>query len=217
MVALNLQVAASVDDCIYYENAGTPLFDASNTTQNAGRFDNTSYRYYGGGVRFQNVTIPKGAVIKTAVLKVTAMNGQSGTVVNTRITGDAEDNAAAWSDITNYKNRRGTLIGGANNNYITSHQVDWNGVPAFVLDTEYTSPDISTVIQEIVNRAGWASGHALALWWDDYDRRSTLAGGDNRRSAYSYDFIPSKSAKLQITYTLPPAGGIALKLMAAGI
>ncbi len=51
--------------------------------------------------------------------------------------------------------------------------MSWDNIPAWTQDTEYQSPDISAIVQEIVNQAGWVSGNHLVLFWDDHEGRST--------------------------------------------
>jgi hypothetical protein len=43
---------------------------------------------------------------------------------------------------------------------LTSAIVAWSLSSAWVEDGVYTSPDIRTVVQEIINRSGWSSGIA---------------------------------------------------------
>lgn len=48
----------------------------------------------------------------------------------------------------------------------TSAKVNWRWTPATIpgsLETEWTSPDIKTIIQEIVNRSGWSPNNKLEL------------------------------------------------------
>ncbi|MFW9899899.1 MAG: hypothetical protein ACFFDY_01270 [Candidatus Thorarchaeota archaeon] len=46
---------------------------------------------------------------------------------------------------------------------LTTASVNWNNEGAWTLDTAYDSPDIKTIIQEIVNRGGWASGNDIQI------------------------------------------------------
>ena len=199
MPTLDLQIVASAEDCRVRWTGSAWELDAATTTQwvGVGGLPNTKV---GGGIRFQNVTIPQGATVVTAYLTFTCGGSDSSTVVNSVIIGEDTDNAAAFSDLANYQSRRGTIVGGANDNNITSASVNWNSIPAWTLDTEYSSPEIKTIIQEIVNRSGWASGNALVLFWDDHAGNSTQSS-NTRRRAYSYDGSTTKAPKLHIEYT----------------
>lgn len=58
--------------------------------------------------------------------------------------------------------------------------------------TEQRTPDIASVIQEIVNQSGWQSGNSLAV---------ILTGTDNRE-AESYDGNPDAAAVLHVEYLI---------------
>ncbi len=178
-------VGASSDDCRvrWTGSAWTILLNA--TELNVGYFS-SSYWKYGGGMRFAEVIIPQGATIDTSYCTIVCGTPGSVTTVNSRITGEDVDNAATWSTLANYQARRGTVVGGSNNDYITDAQVDWDAIPAWTDEASYNSPSIVSIIQEIVNRGGWASGNALALFWDDHDDRSTHVSTALRIGA-SYD------------------------------
>ena len=69
----------------------------------------------------------------------------------------------------------------------------WNPA-AWVSVTQYALPDIQTVVQEIVNRAGWASGNAMNIF---------VQGATSTDEIQASGF-GTFSSKLDITYT---AGG----------
>jgi GTPase SAR1 family protein len=64
-----------------------------------------------------------------------------------------------------------------------------------VTDTAYDSVDISTIIQEIVNRSGWASGQAMQFMI--FDNGSTDNAG---RLYYTYKQGIGSCPILTITY-----------------
>lgn len=151
---------------------------------------------YGSGLRFTNVDIPAGATILTAKITLAPVHNKNDTVFG-RICGNADDNPAVFTNVVDYQARRGTSCGGANNDRRTVAQVDWS-LPAQVYkDTWLDTPDISTIIQELVNRAGYVSGRAMVLFVDDHDGRT---GMDHFYRFYSWDDNPSLCAKLTITY-----------------
>jgi hypothetical protein len=95
------------------------------------------------GIRFQNVIVPKNAVIASATISFTNYIIQSGTNFGL-VKGEASDNAPAWSDPSWLPD--GVPKTGASQN-----------VPS-------TSPwTVTDIVQEIVSRTGWASGNALAF------------------------------------------------------
>jgi hypothetical protein len=189
---ITVQVAASEDDCRVCDAKAPPhVWTWISTTEDhhAAGFNYISKVYEGGGMRFRNIPIPKGAIINSAYLKLTAKWSISGVVVRTKIQGEAVDNASPFSNLSNYNGRART-----------NATVRWDNIPAWAAGTEYTSPDISAIIQEIVNRDGWSPGNALVLFWED-DGSDT--GSETRRAALSYDGSPANAPKLEITYTPP--------------
>ncbi len=139
-------------------------------------YTGSSPLYNGGGMRFRDITIPKGSNIDSAVLEFEAATTLSNTVVRSYLTGEKIADAAQFTTIANYQTRRGTVVGGANDDNITA-QVAWDGIPAFTDGVNYQSPDIKTIIQEIVDLADWISGNALVIFWDDHDGRGTQSSG----------------------------------------
>ncbi len=213
-------VGASSDDCVgQWNGSAWTMNDLTYAYQSAG-YAAPSGRKIGGGLRFLNVTIPKEATIDTAYLTIVCGLAKSGTIANSRITGEDVDNAATWSTLADYQARRGTVVDGANNDYITTAQVDWDDIPAWTEGISYDSPPIISIIQEIVNRVGWASGNALALWWDDHDGRSTEAT-NCYRSGSSWDHAtyapPALTVEYTVVPTIKPSSSIAAKMVAAGL
>ncbi len=204
---IDVKVGASTDDCAFYYNNSLSSWAIDLTGAGvwfgtgAGYFSTDVYKK-GMGMRFLNITIPNSSTIDTAHITFTASANKSNTTVNSRLIGDDEDNAATWSTVANYQSRRGTVVGGADDTKITTAVVDWDGIAAWTTDTTYDSPEIKTIVQEIINRVGWASGNAMALWWDDHDNRSTNAV-DTQRLAYQYDVSTTKCPELHIEYTIP--------------
>jgi hypothetical protein len=159
-----------------------------------------SYKW-GNGFRFSNVAIPTDAKITKAYITFTASRSLAATTVNTRISGDREIDAAAFSSLYDYRTRRGTDVGGVDNSKRTTAQVNWDNIGAWTLENEYLSPDITAIIQEIIDQEGWVSGNHLAIFWDDHEGRSsnnTLAA----RSAFSYYGSNTNAPQIHIEYTV---------------
>ena len=188
-------VGASADDCVVVWDGSAWVINLVDEDIGIG-YMNATHQKMGSGMRFPDVTIFKESTITSAFLRFVGIFGSN--IAYSRITGEATDDAAVWSTIADYQTRRGTVVGGANNNNITTARVTWDWIDAFVAGTTYDSPSIVTIIQEIVDRAGWASGNALALWWDDHEFRGYsrwVAAWDNSH----YD-----PPELHVEY-IPPA------------
>lgn len=165
---LNLQVAANNQNyCISYESAAW----SSETKMYAGVQSITKTKM-GCGFYFPSVTIPAGATIIRAYLSIRAYAANDGVIVNTKITGNKESVPAVFSSVANYQARRGTIVGGADDTKITTAQVNWDGLEDWTADVWYQSPDITTVIQELVS-AHAPTAEPLVLFWDDHNNRST--------------------------------------------
>ena len=138
-------------------------------------------------MRFLNVTIPKDAIIDSAYLKLLCSVSKATTTVNTNVVGEAADDAATFSTIADFNGRGRTV------------SVAWNNIPAWTAAVEYSSPDIKTIIQAIVNRAGWSSGNDMALFWED---NGTSAGNAINRQASSFNLSAPNAPKLTVTWHL---------------
>lgn len=175
MTTLNLQVAASADDA-YQASAGTTTInDTYRGTTNADR-------YYGS--RWQNVAIPRGSTINSAYEQLYFVSGDDPRL---DVTGEIGDAAVFTTDAYNISSRAQTTA-----------KVDWdadNVAAGFV-----QSPDLKSVLQEIVNDASWASGNDLVLI------NKTTTG--NNTTVYFWDYSGNaRGAKLDVDFT-PPAGGL---------
>ena len=161
---------------------------------------NINYRK-GAGMYFPSVGVPTSSTITEAHMIITPKTASSGTTVNTRIIGNKIGNAAVWSTLANYQARRGTAVGGATNDNRTAANVSWDGIAADVVDTAKNTPDIASVVQEIVNLPAWAQNNNMAFWIDDHENRSSAS-----RGSWSWDGSTSKCPQLSITYTTGGGG-----------
>ena len=110
------------------------------------------YRFYQAYFRFVNVALEQGATIESAYLKV---QFQSGSERAFRINGFDVDNQAQPAVSNNGSE-------GAHSNHTTAN-VDWTVTALASGEEVVTSPDIKTIVQEIVDRSGWSRGNAMML------------------------------------------------------
>lgn len=203
---VNVQVNATNDDVTVYLAFNGDLgvyewlFDPNKAEGDVGQID-TTYIQLGTGLRFTNITIPQGSTINSANMTFKSYFTRGGTTVNSVIVGHDTDNASTFSTLADYQARRGIIVGGASNANLTAANVSWNSIGTWTENSDYTSPDISTIVQEIVNRAGWASGNAMALFWDDHAGASTLGAYRQYQQEAGYPSGAPTRAKLDITYT----------------
>ncbi len=133
------------------------------------------------GLRFQEVMIPRGATITSAVLEFEASADESGATSLT-IQGEDIDNSPNFTASTNNISGR----------TLTSASVSWNSVPLWTAGVRYQSPDLSSILQEQVDRSGWCGGQSLSF---------IVSGAPNSlRRAKSYDSSSTSAPILRVSY-----------------
>ncbi len=132
------------------------------------------------GLHFAEVNIPAGATIQKAHVAFVAKQSDS-KATNLQVGAEAADNAAAFTDTRNNISSRTA----------TSAKVAWNNVPEWKKNERYWTPDLSTVIQEIVNRGGWSANNAINI----------MVTGTGEREAWAYDGSVSLAPVLYIEYS----------------
>jgi len=145
---------------------------------------------YNGGCRFV-IAIPKDATIAACTSQIWPHFGTSLADMNAQLGFQAVDNASNFSTDADVTTRTTSMTSKV------SWVADQVGAGSWA-----TSPSLVTPMQEIVNRAGWASGNAAVLLFD--------ANTDIRKGGYftAYDGDTSKAAKLDIDYTAGGGGGM---------
>jgi Tfp pilus tip-associated adhesin PilY1 len=144
------------------------------------------------GLRFQNVTVPKGATISSARIVFTAKNNWSA-ATQVDIKGQASDNATFMDvDIKNNISDRPT----------TTVAVSWSPGP-WENGKSYATPDLSAIVNEIVHRSGWADGNAMLFRVAGSGFPGTLSG---HREAYSQESDPHSAPVLYIEFIDQSAG-----------
>jgi len=126
-------------------------------------------------LRFQNVTIPKGATIDSARLYIYAHEDESAEA-RINIYAEAADNSAPFGEEGKITDRKWTTA-----------KLDWDIKDNWTMWKPYHSPDIKSVIQEVVNRTGWVSGNALTVFLQGEDQGASLL--DNARDFESFENI----------------------------
>ena len=139
------------------------------------------------GIRFANVNLPQGAIIQNAWIQFTTSIASTDATSLT-LQAQANDNAPTFAASANNISSRSK----------TTASVSWAPVAWNTVDEggpDQRTPNLTSVIQEVVNRPGWASGNALAI---------IITGTANsKRIAKSYDKDVYGAPYLHIEYTLP--------------
>ncbi|MGH9366746.1 MAG: metallophosphoesterase [Thermoanaerobaculia bacterium] len=138
------------------------------------------------GIRFVDVNVPQGATLTNAYVQF-QVDEASSDPTSLTIQGEASDGAATFEGVTwNVSSRPRTAAA-----------VSWSPPPwTTVADAgpDQRTPDIAPVIQEIVNRPGWASGNALAI----------IVTGSGKRVAEASEGTASPLLHLEFLGAAPP-------------
>ena len=134
------------------------------------------------GLRFNNITIPAGAVVTNAYIQFKADETGSSTTALT-IEAEATDDATRFFGASNNISARTR----------TSASAAWAPVPWTTVgergSAQQTS-NIAAVIQELVNRPGWSSGNSVAI----------IVSGSGKRTAESFNSDVAGAPLLHIDY-----------------
>ena len=139
------------------------------------------------GVRFHDIEIPQGADIVSASVQFTAA-ADDFFVVSVEVVGQAADDAAPFSATMDNLSARPVTASSA-----TWNPLGWN---AEASGSGQRTPDLAAILQEIVDRPGWADGNALVLL-------ISPGVGTGVRHAYSYDGQPLSAPQLIVQYKEP--------------
>jgi Bacterial Ig domain len=140
------------------------------------------------GMRFTGVTVPRNATVTKAYVQFT-VDEATNNAGSLTVQGQASDTAA-------------TFVAGSGNNNVSSRPrttasagpwspPQWTVVGAHGVDQR--TPELKSVVQEIVNRSGWSSGNAMAI----------IVTGTGTRTASAFDSGAALAPVLHIEYTVP--------------
>jgi hypothetical protein len=178
---LEVRVAASTDDA---EENDSGSVDLSSSDLEMVYYEVGNQTV---GMRFPNVVIPQGATIVNAYVQF-QVDETGLDPVSLTIAGEAVSNTLSFENVS------GNISAWTR----TAASVAWSPAPWLVVGEagpDQQTPDIASVIQEIVSLPGWSSGNALAL---------IITGdgaGTGNRVAESYDGVPAGAPLLHVEYS----------------
>lgn len=179
--SLDVRVATGKDDVEEYTSNGT-MNRTSSDLELADDFAHAGTSQV-IGMRFRDLGIPQGAIITNAYVQFTVDEASSG-AANLTIHGQDADNAASFSSSNYNLTSRAT----------TSASVAWSP-PAWTsvgaAGADQRTPDLSSVIQEIVDRGGWSSCNAMVI----------VISGTGKRTAESHNGSSSKAPLLHVEWS----------------
>ncbi|KPA08880.1 hypothetical protein MHK_010904 [Candidatus Magnetomorum sp. HK-1] len=108
------------------------------------------------GLRFEGINIEPGVSIKNAYIQF-AVDEISTEETSLEIRAEASDNSETFVNKVNNITSRST----------TSNYVLWNNIPEWIVldqrSSDQRAPDLSTIVQEVINRDNWISGNAFSF------------------------------------------------------
>jgi len=153
---------------------------------------NSRKRELATGLRFRNITIPQGATVSNAYVQFTATGNNEGDGGPFEIYAEDADNSAAFAATANNISER----------ELTAAVVAWSPPSSWPADSAglgQRTPDISSVIQEVVLRDGWEAANALSII-------IVAPQVSGLRRAYSYEGDTNKTAVLHVQFSLDLPG-----------
>jgi hypothetical protein len=163
---LNIPIAASSDDAEEAGGATKTVFLNSGDLEMVR--DNGADQTV--GLRFAGVAVPPGATISNAYIQFTTQATGPTAVTSLTIKGEAADNPGTFTSTLGNISARAT----------TSAAVGWS-VPIWTsvgaAGQDQRTPNLATVVQQLVSRPGWANGNAIVL----------IITGTGRRVADTFD------------------------------
>jgi len=177
-VTLEGRTAASVDDAEEFSTG--VMYTASSDLELI--HDNTDQTV---GMRWRGLSIPRGATITAAWIQFSAKEAQS-EATSLTFRGQASDAAAPFD----------TVVFNITTRPLTVAATQWAPGPWLAGESgpNQRTPDLSAVVQEIVNRPGWVSGNPLAV----------LVTGSGHRTAWSWDGLHTAAPLLHVEYVSAP-------------
>lgn len=181
-VIFEARVGASIDDV--EENANGSVSINSSDLELA--VDGTKTQTV--GIRYTSIDIPPGAIITNAYIQFTVDQVSTG-AVSLLIRGHDTDDAAVFS----------TANFNVSSRNITDAAVSWvpeDWTTRGAAGLAQRTPDLSAIVQEIIDRFGWAALNDMVF----------LVTGSGTRTARAYDSRPDAAPLLHIEYYVPTVG-----------
>lgn len=113
------------------------------------------------GIRFTNISIPKGAIIDSAFIQFTNVGDKN--PVNGNATIRAELNANSSTFTTTAFNISTRLRTQDSVTWPGSTHASWSTAQANAKTINQRTPDLKSLVQRVVNQSSWSSGNALSF------------------------------------------------------
>ncbi len=182
------QVISSTDDAEEHLTEGNTIDFTSTDLELGAEGGGTDTQEI--GIRFQNLDIPVGSVIQSAFIQFTVDETDTEDT-SVRIFGELSVDPLTYAgDAFNITSRTKT------NSF-----VDWDNIPIWdtvgAAGADQRTPDIASLVQEIINQPGWTANNAMAFM--------LTANPGGERTGESFDGDPAAAPVLTITFVPEPS------------
>ncbi|PWK50918.1 PilC/PilY family type IV pilus protein [Pleionea mediterranea] len=133
------------------------------------------------GLRFEDLLIPQGALIVSASISFTSKQASSGDAAYRIFAENVDDAAQFTTNPTSVSSRTSTTA-----------SVDWQPTD-WEEDVSYSTPELKTMVQEVVDRTGWCGRNAMSF------KVQHLSGDE--RHAYTYETPGGTAPVLRVKYS----------------
>lgn len=172
--SLTVQISNGADDTEEQTNGSIQL-----TSSDLEIVDEVGFSLQTVGLRFRNVTLPQNATIVNAWIEF-EVDEASGGVANIGITAENSANPAVYGTSAFNLTNRATL----------SNVVPWQITSTWLVDEQHATPDLTLLVQELVNRNDWNSGNAMSF----------VFSGSGTRTVESFEGDAIAAPRLHIEY-----------------
>jgi hypothetical protein len=172
---------------------GVIVAGADDSTGVAGVYDNAATECRCGNtagsalhtaMRFRNITLPVGAKILAAQINMVAQFSRAAQKIYSNIVGELSAAPAVYGAAEDFTLRA-----------VTSHSKVWDGSLTWVINNQYNTPDLSPIVQELVDAYAPYVNGVMAFQWRN--NGSTLS---NYQSAYTFESAPGLTPVLVIRW-----------------
>jgi hypothetical protein len=181
---ISLQPIVGADDGEWSPN--WPVFVSTGSSTRLGNYHATLKYIMNSYVRFQLVNILPGSIVDAAFLTVKSYTSASGDIVTAKIYANKITDAISPVSVAT-----------AEALALTTNYTDWS-IGAWAANTLYDTPDISKLIQEVIDMGGWKSGNSILMLLKDNGSAT-----NNYKFLMAYETAPSVSIKLTVQYREP--------------
>jgi len=138
---------------------------------------------FASAVRFVDIPIPSNAIIDDAYIEFTASE-ISREAATAQIYGEKSCYAYDYGDDAPSIGDRAS----------TSESVEWSNIePWNIVGASYWTPNLATIVQEIIEQPLWQEGRSIAF----------ALTGWGKRTAISFELQPQAAPRLHVKYTIP--------------